>query len=329
MRQYEMGTSKKQISVSSASGSSLVGVMVAVGISTLVALSIGSSLLAMVRVQNRVNAESTRLALVNLIRFNAQNIQTLYQSIIQSQSAGAIQLGQCVCGNTCGATASNPQPLVLVDVTNTPVANGTSPVKYGKYGESCQGSDCYFETIAYFQCVGSNCGTTTATSGNPMIRVHFEVKVLPSAKTTNKELTALRDITGPDIDVSLDTVKALASSNSFCAPSGSGSGGSPSISPCTFSSYWEYAYNGHGKVGRPISGGVLVSGPQRSSAVFPPNGVSFPPGITWSGGYGSDLILSGTPTSAGNYGGTFQGTCLDVNGQVQTYIISLLMQVDP
>ncbi len=151
MRQYEMGTSKKQISVSSASGSSLVGVMVAVGISTLVALSIGSSLLAMVRVQNRVNAESTRLALVNLIRFNAQNTQTLYQSMIQSQSAGATQLGQCVCGNTCGATVSNPQPLVLVDVTNTPVANGTSPVKYGKYGkygESCQGSDCYFETIA-------------------------------------------------------------------------------------------------------------------------------------------------------------------------------------
>ncbi|WP_374028930.1 type II secretion system protein J [Bdellovibrio bacteriovorus] len=192
--------------VRTSSGFTLVEVLISLSIVSALALGVSSFLLQSSQEQVRLNADSTRMALINSLRFSAANAVALKRT-----AASMTYLKNCFCGvNTC--LENRVVEFSLRDIAGAALSGVTSsPQRYDILGNPCNSPSaaCVFEVTTTFECKGYQCGRGVYLEGDPTGRVTYRI-ALSAAARTRKELSYLRDVVGVPVDFSIKSLRVYS-----------------------------------------------------------------------------------------------------------------------
>lgn len=193
--------------VKASPGFTIVEVLIALSIVASLALGVSSFLLQSSHEQVRLNADSTRMALINSIRFSAANAIALKKTAL-----GAGYLKDCFCGlSSC--IENRVVEVSLMDIAGATLSGvSSSPQRYDLTGNRCSGVSptCVFEVTTTFECKGYQCGRGQFLEGDPTGRIAYRIAISAAARG-RKELSYLRDVAGVPVDFSLRSLRLYSS----------------------------------------------------------------------------------------------------------------------
>lgn len=199
------------------SGYSLVQVLIALSLGTIVTLGLGNILVQAQKDFYRKSAQVSRFTIVNNIRFNAASFVSLNKSALENRTTGRNPyLAACACGELL-CQKDNTYSLDVLDNAGVKLAGGGMPQYYNHNGDVCDPSsaNCIFQATASFRCIGENCGTGLSDPSDPVLRISYSIKPIDAEKSLLL-YGQLPEINSPEIDITAHSIKSYALQNNLC-----------------------------------------------------------------------------------------------------------------
>ncbi len=198
------------------SGFTAIQALISLDIVMATAFATLTSLTDIQKNQSRSTAGSARSSISSVLTFNATNPLAIYvSSEYAANTLNDPRLRACVCGETtCLANAA--VDFNLLDVSGS-IISGTdnSKRKFDLLGNFCQHPPCVFEATSNFACLGSHCGTYVTSSGDPLLRISYQLYLTDDIRGQRAELTYLKEAK-ESFEVPVSAVKRYGLENDVC-----------------------------------------------------------------------------------------------------------------